>query len=447
MISAKQHSDRLQFLPAALAVQETPPAPTGRWLLYTILLLFVSGIAWASMGEVDIVVTAPGRVIPSGQVKLVQAPETATVVDLLASEGLWVAAGQALVKLDTTFADADELSLREKLHAVAVESAWRSALERWLADGRPAQANRSFPIRFAAADQSRAELLYRLHRREITDRLLSHRRELAATRAEQAALQAELNRAQSTLAVLVQRVAAYKSLLDQQYGAKVQYLEMLQQQTELDRSIPVLESRQRQKSAAAAALAATLNATTADVRRQNLMELARLGGERAALEQELLKANQYREKLVLTAPVTGTVQELKIHTVGAVVTPAEILMKIVPEQASIEVEAMLQNKDIGFVDDGQAAEVKVDAFNFTKYGLIAAKLINISNDAVEDQQLGWVFKLRLELEREDIAVEGKSVKLIPGMAVTAEIKTGKRRLIEYFLSPLLRYQQESVRER
>ena len=149
----------------------------------------------------------------------------------------------------------------------------------------------------------------------------------------------------------------------------------------------------------------------------------------------------------MTAPVTGTVQELKIHTVGAVVTPAEVLMTIVPAQAAIEVEAMLQNKDIGFVDDGQAAEVKVDAFNFTKYGLIAAKLVNISNDAVEDQQLGWVFKLRLELEQEDIAVEGKSVKLIPGMAVTAEIKTGKRRLIEYFLSPLLRYQQESVRER
>ena len=122
-------------------------------------------------------------------------------------------------------------------------------------------------------------------------------------------------------------------------------------------------------------------------------------------------------------------------------------MKIVPEDATIEVEALLRNKDIGFVNEGQVAAPEVDTFNFIKYGLTDAKVVDISNDAVEDRQLGWAFKMRLRLVRDRIAVENKLVGLRPGMAVTAEVKTGKRCLIEFFLSSLLRYKQECVRER
>ena len=446
-IQFSSESVRCQFLPAALEVQETPPSPAGHWLIGLLLSLFVIGILWASFGEVDIVVTAPGRIIPSGQVKIVQAPEAGTVVDILTREGMKVEAGQPLIRLDTTYADADDQRIRRQLHDVAVESAWRGALDQWLADGRNPATPDALPRRFAASDQARAQALYQQHRLEIDARMRGQMRELAANRAEHATVEAERERAEATLAVLAQRVSAYKTLLEQQYGARVQYLELLQQQTELERSIPVLVSRQRRLLEAAAVIAAHTEATAGEFRRQNLMELARLGSERAVLEQESRKARQHQRQLVLTAPVAGTVQELVVHTVGAVLSPAQALMKIVPEYATIEVEAMLLNKDIGFVNEGQVAEVKVDAFNFTKYGLIDAELVNISNDAVEDKQLGWVFKLRLSLEQDSIAVEDKLVKLSPGMATTAEIRTGKRRLIEYFLSPLLRYRQESVRER
>ena len=258
---------------------------------------------------------------------------------------------------------------------------------------------------------------------------------------------AERERAEATLEVLAQRVAAYRTLLEQQYGAKVQYLEMLQQQTELEKSMPILVSRQQQLIETAAAINARMDAIGGELRKNNLMELARLDSDRRALEQEARKARQRQQQLTITAPVTGAIQELAVHTVGGVVSPAEELLKIVPEYASIEVEALLQNKDIGFVSEGQLAEVKVDTFNFTKYGLIDARVVNIGSDSMEDPQLGWVFKLRLRLENDSIAVEEKMVKLSPGMAITAEIRTGKRRLIEFFLSPLLRYKQESVRER
>ncbi len=438
---------RRQFQPAALEVQDTPPSPTGRWLLWLLLALFVAGIGWACLGEVDIVVTAPGRVVPSGQVKVVQAPQAGSVVAILAGEGERVEAGQPLLRLDPTYAEADDLRIRGQLHELALQAAWRGALDYWLADGHQPAAPSGLASRFAAADQARAEALYQLHRREISAGLRAREGELAANGAEQAALRAERERTGATLAVLAQRVAAYKTLVEQKYGARVQYLELLQQQTELERTLPVLASRERQLLESAAAIAARMDASGEELRKQNLMELTRLESERAVLEQEARKAQQQRQQLLITAPVTGTVQELAVHTLGAVVSPAQALLRIVPEQAAIEVEALLPNRDIGFVNEGQLAQVKIDTFNFTKYGLIDAELVNISNDAVEDQQLGWVFKLRLKLARDSIAVEDKWVKLSPGMATTAEIKTGKRRLIEFFLSPLLRYRQESVRER
>ena len=435
------------FLPAALEVQESPPSPASHWLLGLLLSLMIIGVLWASFGQVDIVVTAPGRIVPSGQVKQVQAQQTGTIAAILVREGDRVEAGQALIRLDPTFADADDQRIREQLEDIALQTHWRQALEDWLLGGWEKSAVMVLPQTVEPAEQPRAETLFRQHRQEIAARMLSLEKELAANRAEQATARAERARASATLAVLVERVAAYKTLMDQQYGAKVQYLEMLQQQTELERSIPVQVSREQQLVEIAAVITARSHATMSEIRKHNLMELARLDSERGVLVQESRKAQQHQSQLLLTAPVTGTVQELATHTVGGVVSPAQELMKIVPENATIEVEALLQNKDIGFVNAGQLAEVKIDTFNFTKYGLIDAKIMHVSNDAVEDQQLGWAFKIRLRLDRNSIAVEDRLVRLSPGMSVTTEIKTGKRRLIEFFLSPLLRYQHDSVRER
>tara|TARA_R110001599_G_scaffold353823_1_gene599176 strand:- start:57925 stop:59361 length:1437 start_codon:yes stop_codon:yes gene_type:complete len=435
------------FLPAALEVQESPPSPASHWLLGLLLCLFVIGVLWASFGQVDIVVTAPGRIIPSGQVKQVQAPQAGTISAILVSEGDRVEEGQALVRLDPTYADADGQRVREQLEDAGLQILWRKALEDWLLGGREGGVAMTIPPAMDPTALAEAEKLYHQHRQEISARMLSLEKELAANGAEQVTARAERARTRATLAVLVERVTAYKTLVDKQYGARVQYLELLQQQTELERSIPVLVSREQQLIENAAAITARRSASLSEVRKHNLMELVRLNSEHSALVQESRKVARLRSQLLLIAPVTGTVQELVTHTVGGVVSPAQELMKIVPENASIEVEALLQNKDIGFVNAGQFAEVKVDTFNFTKYGLIDAKIENVSNDVVEDQQLGWVFKMRLKLVKDSITVEDKLVRLSPGMSVTTEIKTGERRLIEFFLSPLLRYKQESVRER
>lgn len=435
------------FLPAALAVQESPPSPAAHWVLGLLLTLFALGVIWACVGEVDIIATAPGRIVPSGQVKVVQPREAGTVAAIYVKDGQRVEQGQRLVGMDPTFTEADTARIHQQLFSLEMQLLWREALELWLANGRVSTDSLSFPEETSNTQRIRIAELYKQQQSEISARMDALQGEANANRAERATLHAELDRNIATLAVLVERVAAYKSLLEKQYGARAQYLEMLQQEIELELSLPVLQSRMRMLEESAAAITARTAATEGELRKMNLMELSRLDSERASLQQESLKAGQRQHQQLLTAPVTGTVQELQLHTIGGVVSPAQVLMKIVPEDFTVEVEALLQNKDIGFVHEEQVAEVKINTFNFTKYGLIDAKTTDISNDAIEDQKLGWVFKMRLKLKEDRIAVEDKWVRLSPGMAVTVEIKTGKRRLIEFFLSPLLRYRQESVRER
>jgi len=151
-----------------------------------------------------------------------------------------------------------------------------------------------------------------------------------------------------------------------------------------------------------------------------------------------------------------------VHTVGGVVTTAQPVMVIVPEDSRLEVEAFIPNKDIGFVQTGQVAEVKVEAFSFTKYGLIPGRVASLSSDAVQQQQqadkgtdksaaktpeAGSVYAARIALDRDTLDVDGKQTRLQPGMTVSAEIKTGRRRIADYLLSPLSRSAQEAMHER
>jgi hemolysin D len=442
-LSAQQR----RFLSTALEVQETPPSPVGRWFVWTVLGLFTIAVLWACFGSVDIVVTAPGRIVPSGQVKSVQAFETGTVQAIHVREGERVELGQELISLDPTYAEADEERIGRQIEEHELELAWRRGLDAWLASSEDREAQRTKMSELEGKDSDRAAKLYEQHVAEINAHMESIERERDATHSELAMARAEIARVTATLPILANRVAVYRTLYEAQYGAKVSYLEILQQLTDMQQSVPVLKAKEQQLISTLAALGSRLSVTREEHRTQNLLQIVRLESEKSAMEQDEKKAYQHRRQQVLTAPVTGTVQQLSIHTVGGVLTPAQELMKIVPEQDTIEVEALLQNRDVGFVNEGQAAEIKVDTFNFTKYGVIDAQLINISDDAVEDQKLGWVFKLRLKLAKDSIPVDNKTVRLSSGMAVTAEIKTGKRRLIEFFLSPLLRYKQESIRER
>jgi len=215
---------------------------------------------------------------------------------------------------------------------------------------------------------------------------------------------------------LQNQAQAYKTLYDKQLVSRMQYLEA-------DRA----RAQKAQEHAAGYAEAKT---------------------RAHSLSQELAKAETRTSQQTLTAPIDGIVQQLAVHTVGGVVTPAQQLMVIAPREGLLEVEAWVDNKDIGFVNPEQDAEIKVEAFPFTRYGTIDGKILTLSKDAVPVEKVGLVYAARVSMDRSTIRVENdKEVNLSPGMTVSVEIKTGQRRLIEYFLSPLLQAGRESIRER
>jgi hemolysin D len=204
------------------------------------------------------------------------------------------------------------------------------------------------------------------------------------------------------------------------------------------------------------------------LRLRRLRRLAKAEQKAAALAQDVIKAQERTKLQALTAPVDGVVQQLAVHTVGGVVTPAQSLAVVVPLDSHLEIEAMVPNRDIGFVTAGQQAEIKVDTFNFTRYGLLHGRVLSVSQDAITREKpqdkLGvpnhgpenasseptgqeLVYAARVTLDRAEMHIEGRPVRLAPGMAVTVEIKTGSRRIISYLLSPLMRYRQEMMRER
>jgi hemolysin D len=436
-----------EFLPAALEVTETPPSPLGRKILWVTVALFVVATTWTCLGYVDIVVSAPGRIIPSGRVKSVQAREVATVSAIHVAEGQSVRVGQRLISLNHTYSDADLKLLKLRLTQLETEQYWRHELLGWLLDDvtRPAYLSVTQPI--GDNNNPVAQLIFQQQKAEIGAQLNRIERDRDAVESAVDGVVAEEEKLEALLPIVSDRLQSHRALYEKQFGAKVAYLEVLQQHTDLQHTRPILEQRRVELNHQLASAQAGLESARQEYIRSNLLRTVQPEAEISQLTQEVRKARLNRQQRELIAPVDGTVEQLAIHTIGAVVTPAQTMMTIVPNDADVEVEVNFQNRDIGFLRTGQIAEIKVEAFNFTKYGLISARISNISEDAIQDERLGWVYPARLKLASSTLEINGNSIDLMAGLAVTAEVKTGKRRLIEFFLSPLIRYKHESIRER
>jgi hemolysin D len=252
---------------------------------------------------------------------------------------------------------------------------------------------------------------------------------------------------QRTLPITRRLAQDYRELLDQQYVPRHAYLEKQQALLDQERDMAVQQARVIELNASRKEAERRRQGILAQTRRAMLDLQQQSEQKAAALAQELKKAEQRDHLMSLTAPVDGTVQQLAIHTVGGVVTAAQPLMVIVPNDQPMEVEAMLENKDVGFVRQGQPATVKVETFTFTKFGTVEGEIVSVSNDAIEDEKRGLIYSSRIRLLQDSILVHGKKVPLSPGMSVTVEVKTDRRKVIDYFLSPLQQYAGESLRER
>ena len=461
----RRSESELAFLPAALEIVETPPSPIGRAIGVTVICLFCLALAWASFGTVDIVATAPGKIIPTGRTKVIQPFETGVVRAIHVRDGQSVKAGDLLIELDPTISGAELGHLRSDLASADLE----------VARLRAELSGNANPLDSFNPPDGAPPSLVEMNRQFLISQTAEQRAKIAAIdgqlsqkEAERATTAATIAKIEATIPLLQQRVDVRKYLADKEYGSKLQYLTEMQDLVGLQQELLVQKSHIHESESAVTALSQTRLQTIAEYRRARFDELAKAEQKAGGFAQDVIKAEQRTKLLALTAPVDGAVQQLAVHTVGGVVTPAQALLAVVPLDSRLEIEAMVSNRDIGFVHPGQQAEVKVDTFSFTRYGLLHGEVINVSQDAItrdkpqdksndktpgtettssEPKGQEMNYAARVSLDRTQMRVDDRLVNLSPGMAVTVEVKTGTRRIITYLMSPLVRYKQEMLRER
>jgi hemolysin D len=457
--------EELAFLPAALEIVETPPSPIGRAIGFVLILMFSAALAWAWYGTIDIVASATGKIMPSGRTKVVQPFETGVVRAILVQDGQAVRTGEVLVELDPTANAADRDRLQSDLLAERLN----------IARLRAALAGSEDPLGDFTPPADAPAILVAVQRQLLVNQVGEHRAKVAALgrqqaqkEAEQATIQATIHKLETVIPVIQPRVEMRRTLMEKDLGSRIAYLETLQLLVERQKELGIQSSHLQEAAAAVSAIRETRSQAVAEFRRALSDELAKSEQKAIGLAQELIKAEQKTRLQRLAAPVDGVVQQLAIHTVGGVVTPAQSLMVVVPSDSRLEIEAMVPNRDIGFVHPGQAAEIKVDTFNFTRYGLLHGEVLSVSQDAIirerkqersdgrgpgaqtdssEPKGQELTYSARISLDRTRMQIDDRLVNLSPGMAVTVEIKTGSRRILSYLLSPLLRYQHEVLRER
>jgi hemolysin D len=462
-MTAALRREEQAFLPAALEIVETPVAPFANLIGLAIIALFCIALIWASFGKIDIVATASGKIVPSDRTKVVQPFETGVVRAIHVRDGQAVKAGEVLIQLDPTMNDAELKHFESDLISAELDIARLSAA----LSENPEQSFAAPP----GATTEAAEIQRQFLKRQLEEQR-AKRAALAGQRAQKEAelttAKASIDKLEAILPILEQRVDIRRELYNHETGSKVNYLEIMQAFVESQQELLVQRSKAEEAKAALAALIESEQQSEAEFQRTLYGELVEAKRKASGLREDVVKATQRTGLQSLTSPVDGVVQQLAIHTVGGVVTPAQSLLVVVPERSGLEIEAMVKNRDIGFVHVGQETAIKVDTFDFTRYGLLNGRITSLSQDAIikdnpqskddnrvasgsnsgsDSSEQSLVYAARIMPDRTQMQIDENLINLSPGMAVTVEIKTGSRSVLSYVLSPLFRYKHDSLKER
>ncbi|MBI3561967.1 MAG: HlyD family type I secretion periplasmic adaptor subunit [Gammaproteobacteria bacterium] len=429
------------FYPAALEIIEAPASPLGRMLGRLIILLFTVALLWVTLGSIDIIAVAQGKIIPSDHSKIIQPLEAGVVKLIHVRDGQYVHRGDLLVELDSTSAGAEAgRAINERMAAQVEAARWRALL-----DGKT-----TFEPPFEA-DPQYLQLQGKLLLDQLNEsqaRTEQIRLVIEQKQASIAGIKSNLTRLEAIVPILTQRAQKLKQLLDQHFVTEVEYLDIEQQRITKQQELAAERHHLVQETASLSEAKRNHQGVIAEYKNKWRSELSTAEVRATSLGKEVVKAETRTKQQTLQAPIDGVVQQLAIHTVGGVVTPAQQLLVIAPNEGQLEIEAYVENKDIGFIEAGQEAEIKIEAFPFTRYGVIAGKVLHLSQDAVAIDKVGLMYTTRVGMQSSEMVIDnGKRVKLNPGMNATVEIKTGKRRLIEYFLSPLIKGFKETAHER
>lgn len=440
--------DRLQyeFLPAAEEIVETPPSPLGHIVLWSITALLVVALAWSYFGKLDIIAPATGRIVPEGSIKTIQPAGPGVVTEIKVSEGQKVKKGDLLIQLDDSIAKSDVKTAEQALTVARLE---RDILAKTLAGEDVADMVNATDIPENVKKYLIALADSRVSASEVQKQLLSS----GVSSAQQQVVVQQQNKRTTEDSITKLRTLEQELKKDlenanafTESGIRGELRSVQQQISSLELSLATHDQQIARAQTGVSEANERLDAYDAENKASSYSDI--IDGEKriTELENALAKAKQTVERLSIRAPVDGTILTLATKTVGGVVNAAQPVVEIVPGDTNLVVDAIVQNKDIGFIQVGQSVVIKVDAYSFQRYGYLKGIVKSISPDAISDEKQGLVYKMKVEIEGGETS-KNNIINVEPGMSVTAEITTGKRRIIEFFLDPLMTHIDSSLEVR
>ena len=428
--------DRHEFKPLLVELEDRPTSPLARWLFWVLVVFMVICLFWVYFAKVDIVVSAAGKVIPNGEIKIVQPLQTGVIKDIMVTQGEFVTKGQILVILDPFINDTNLKAQIQNANLLNIEIIRLNALinNQTMTEGDFNSSNRStiqtqMAIFNATKDSNNKE------------------KEIVREKIKQ--LQSQLNVNKTNINKLKQLLKSAKESKKQllrviEIIAKNDYEVAKNRVIEYEEEIKVKEYEKIEIRAKLAELDNQLVLIEKEYKNALLQELTSKSSELVLINSKIDSFKFQSEKEFIRSPVDGYIGKFFIHTKGAVVTTAEKLVSIIPKKAPLVFKVLVLNQDIGFVQEDMNVSVKIDTFNFQKYGLIQGKVFHVSNDAVEDEQLGLVYEVFIKPEKYFLEYSGKKHTITSGMSITAQMKIGKRRILNFFIYPLIKYMDEGM---
>jgi hemolysin D len=467
---ARTPQDR-EFLPAALEILDTPASPAKKTFLWLICLMLAAMLGWSWFAKLDINAVAPGRIQTDGRSKIVQPLEPGKVKAIYVQNGAEVKEGDLLIELDSTETQAEvdaqtrlvealdgEIARRQQAMAVAVGSTQDTTIH--------------FPANVGDLIQAREIGAMKADLSQYTTSLDELSAQIAEKKATNERLSLSVAARQDLIKSLQERVDMREELVSKLSGTRSSVLDALQTLQTEKTNLAYDSGQLIETDASIVTLRRKIEQTTADFVAKQTDKVSDALQKRDRAAEDIVKATAKNARTRLTAPIGGTLQQLAVTSIGQVVTSGQPLMVIVPSQGALEIEAMISNGDIGFIEPGQDVVVKIDSFPFTRYGVVHGRVTRVSRDAVSDRDAqgasdsisvgqgqsvstatgtektqNLVFPITIGLDQNTFTADGKKMALTPGMTASVEIRTGERRAIDYLLSPLRETTAQAGRER
>lgn len=470
LVLARDFRDDREFLPAAVSIVETPPSPVRIGLIWMICALAAAMLFWGYFSRIDIIAIAQGKIQPTGRVKTIQPLETGRVRADHVENGQHVQAGAILVEMDAAEARADEAATDSALASALAESHRRRAAIGAAERDDFSTPEMDWPEDIPRAIREREARVLRGDLGQLDASLKSFDAQIMQKNEEERRLVATLREQEALVETLGQRVTMRRNLLARGSAPKAAVIDAVEAQQAQLTTLAAQKGQLAETGAALEVLAKERRKAIDAFLAENAQKLAEAERQIDELRQKRVKAHEKSDHMTLRSPIAGTVLGTSVTTQNQVLTTSEELMRIVPDGALLEIEAYLPNKDIGFVAPGQSAVVKVEAFPFTRYGMLDARVTRVAHDAVPEPEAeqteghpsrglksqgaagaqrmqNLVFPVTVVTERMSMSIDGVEIPLTSGMAVSVEMTTGKRRILEYLFSPLVETASRALKER